>query len=282
METINYRGLEVVLAKLDLDQGASWTSAPKPGLWASVLVQGEIDITSENVGSGTFRSGDCHCHFVDSAAETRHLTEQKTNLAGIFIRVHPDEIDALLGEEWAASYISHPFRDHVCNGDPTISALAWQMLGCPMTSTRRQLYITGKALELLSLLTPHDTAETTGNSPLAARSFEVKRVHDARAMLLADLQNPPAIPDLAREVGLNARRLSEVFREVFGATPYALLKATRLDHARLSLESGALTVAQIAHRYGYQPAHFSTEFKRRFGVAPAALLRRGRPAGMRH
>lgn len=276
METVSYHGLDVVLARLDLEKGASWISAPKPGLWASVLVQGAIDITSQNAGIGTLRSGDCHCHFADEAAETRHLTAQKTNLVGIFIRIQPDQIGATLGEDWAAGYLDHPFQQQISSGDANVSALAWQMLGCPMTSTRRQLYIAGKALELLSMMMPDKTADAMGKNPLAARPFEIKRVHDARALLLADLQNPPAIPDLARDVGLNARRLSEVFREVFGETPYALLKSIRLDQARMSLESGALTVAQIAHRYGYQPAHFSTEFKRRFGVPPAALLKQRR------
>lgn len=274
METVSYNGLEVVLARLDLEKGASWISAPQSGLWASVLVQGAIDIDSGAAPLGRFQNGDCHCYFADDATETRHSTPEKTNLVGIFIRVDPNQIDATLGEDWAAGYLENPFRKHLCSGDPNIAALAWQMLACPMPANQRRLYIAGKALELLSMLSPGEDAPR----PASARAFEVKRAHDARAMLLADLQSPPTIPELAREVGMNARRLSEVFRETFGMTPYALLKATRLDNARMSLESDAMTVAQIAHRFGYQPAHFSTEFRRRFGIAPAALLKQGRHA----
>ncbi|HEY0292882.1 MAG TPA: helix-turn-helix transcriptional regulator, partial [Hansschlegelia sp.] len=70
-----------------------------------------------------------------------------------------------------------------------------------------------------------------------------------------------------------------LFKTHFGATVYAYLKAARLDHARLMLESGGATVSQVAYRYGYQPAHFSTEFRRRFGTSPGALNKRGAIAG---
>jgi AraC family transcriptional activator of pyochelin receptor len=43
------------------------------------------------------------------------------------------------------------------------------------------------------------------------------------------------------------------------------------------LEAGETGIAQVAYALGYQPAHFTTEFRKRYGVTPSALIgRRGR------
>jgi AraC family transcriptional activator of pyochelin receptor len=186
--------------------------------------------------------------------------------------VSPDQIEPMFGADAVAVQNRKAFDARIWEREPVITSLGWQMLGCSLTTNARRLYLSGKALELLSVMAEGSTAA----APMVAsgRPREIQQIHDARTRLLADLQNPPSVPELAQAVGLNARRLGELFKVHFGTTVYAFLKAARFDRARLLLEAGGLSVAQVAYQYGYQPAHFSTEFKRRFGVPPTALTRR--------
>ncbi|MFE3835943.1 helix-turn-helix transcriptional regulator [Pseudogemmobacter sonorensis] len=96
-------------------------------------------------------------------------------------------------------------------------------------------------------------------------------LHEARAILTVELRQPPTLPELARRLGLNVTRLGQGFRMLSGVPPCAWLKAQRLDRAKAMIECGDQSVSGVARQVGYQPQHFATEFRNRFGVAPSAL-----------
>nr|WP_246702097.1 helix-turn-helix transcriptional regulator [Xanthobacter sp. SG618] len=97
--------------------------------------------------------------------------------------------------------------------------------------------------------------------------------------MLADIAHPPRIEDVALAVGLSQRRLNEVFREVFEASPLQCMVRWRLDLARQLLASGELSVKQVAHRLGYaHVSNFSLAFTRRFGHPPSGERDMGRSA----
>lgn len=150
---------------------------------------------------------------------------------------------------------------------PAMSRALQQMRTNPYQGAMAALYIEAKILELLAEIfselddygRPSDRASSRGRRAAMA----------ARDLLMSDLSNPPSMEDLARHVGLTQRRLSELFRETFGATPFQCLARWRLDQARHLLISGELSVKQVAHLMGY--AHissFSHAYSRRFGTTP--------------
>jgi AraC family transcriptional regulator len=74
---------------------------------------------------------------------------------------------------------------------------------------------------------------------------------------------------VARHVGSSGPHLSEVFKEATGETIGAYTRRRRLQRARELLESGGLTVGEVAERVGYaSAAYFATAFKAAFGVSP--------------
>ena len=92
----------------------------------------------------------------------------------------------------------------------------------------------------------------------------------ARAVIMAHLADPPRIGEIARRVGLSQRRLNEVFREIFGASPMQCLVRWRLEMARDLLATGDLSVKQVAHCVGYaHVSNFSLAFTRHFGHPPS-------------
>lgn len=94
----------------------------------------------------------------------------------------------------------------------------------------------------------------------------------AREIILANLGAPPRIGEVALQVGVSQRRLNEVFREVFGASPMQCLVRWRLDLAHELLVTSDLSVKQIAHQTGYaHVSNFSLAFRRRFGHPPSGI-----------
>lgn len=72
------------------------------------------------------------------------------------------------------------------------------------------------------------------------------------------------------------RALQYAFREKLNSTPKQWIRQQRLMEARDQLEAGSasLSVLAVALRCGYQSlSHFSTDFKREFGVSPSTVIR---------
>ena len=102
--------------------------------------------------------------------------------------------------------------------------------------------------------------------------------HDSNAALVAraiarirsDYNEPIAVPELARELGMSTSSLHDHFRRVTSTTPLRYQKELRLQEARRLLASGPATVTTVAAEVGYaSPSQFSREYSRRFGEPPS-------------
>lgn len=80
---------------------------------------------------------------------------------------------------------------------------------------------------------------------------------------------------LAREAGMSVPSFHVHFKAVTRSSPMQYLKSTRLHQARLLMAREGMTAAAACHAVGYESAsQFNREFKRLFGLAPAAEARR--------
>lgn len=277
METLSLDGLDITLAKMALSQSQKWDSSMLPGVWCGILVEGTI-ATSRHGFDNTWSPRTAINYCVEEPVQVEHRAPLSCHLSAVFVRIPMERVEAIAGHEGVEALTPQDEYFRAWRNQRTACALAWQMLGCPLTGPARRFYLSGKALEILSAIAEIGSSEASAaKGVVPARASEIERVHAARAMLLAALNDPPSVPALARSVGMNAHRMSELFKTVFGASVYAFVKAARLDHARLLLESGEVTVSQAAYTCGYHPAHFSTEFRKRFGMPPSAVLGRTHP-----
>jgi AraC-like DNA-binding protein len=117
------------------------------------------------------------------------------------------------------------------------------------------------------------TTELTPRAELTLR--ELNRVREARERLLADIQNPPDLAELARSVGMTPKRLNFGFRQLFGDTAFHYLLEVRMKTAKRMLDDGfEQPLKQVAWLVGYsQVSNFVTAFRRRFGVSPGIYRR---------
>jgi AraC-like DNA-binding protein len=89
-----------------------------------------------------------------------------------------------------------------------------------------------------------------------------------------DLETPPGLPELARQVGMCQSRLCRCFKEVYGMTPFDYLRNKRIEKAEQLLRRGELNVTQVALSVGYASiSHFTKAFKQQTGMLPSQCLR---------
>ncbi|MNL24858.1 Regulatory protein PchR [compost metagenome] len=207
--------------------------------------------------------------------QTEHRALKDGSVSAVFLQIEAPQAAAVLGEE-AAEMLSEVARRDGTVFPQVARAIAWQMAGCGLTGPSRDLYMTGKALEMIAHVLqdigPTAPRAETGSSRWSSRDVEC--FHAARGVLLANLAAPPSVTDLARQVGTNARKLSQGFADLFGMPVYRFVKASRFEAAKLMLEGGETSVSRVARQFGYQPQHFATEFRRRFGISPGQITGR--------
>lgn len=145
---------------------------------------------------------------------------------------------------------------------------------CPVAGPARILYMECKTTELLILmlarLAENESDRTSRRVPLSLADRE--SIHAARDILLQRMEDPPSLDQLARAVGVNEFKLKRGFRQLFGDTPYGVLRDARLCRARDYLASGAMNVCEACVAVGYSnPGNFIGLFKRRFGATPGDM-----------
>jgi AraC-like DNA-binding protein len=97
-------------------------------------------------------------------------------------------------------------------------------------------------------------------------------LYKARELLLQDITNPPSLKVLANRAGTNEFKLKKGFKQLFGQTVYGMVHEVRLLEARRLIAQDGLAVQEAAKWVGYKSAsHFSSIFKRRFGILPNQL-----------
>lgn len=158
---------------------------------------------------------------------------------------------------------------------PEMHLALQQIMNCPYQGWTRQFYLESKALELLILwLTQASNLDKTPKSCTLSPS-DIDCLYQAKDFLTCNLRKPPSLLELARQVGLNDRKLKQGFRQLFGTTVFGYLHNYRMQQAQQLLIAGQMNVKETARLVGYaSQSSFNAAFKKTFGVNPKALHRR--------
>jgi len=100
------------------------------------------------------------------------------------------------------------------------------------------------------------------------------RFDDLHAWIVAHLDRPLSLADLAERAGMSLRSFSRHYQRTTGRTPARAVEELRLESARRLLEQGG-HVARIATRCGFGSEEtLRRAFLRRFGIGPQAYRER--------
>jgi AraC family transcriptional regulator, transcriptional activator of the genes for pyochelin and ferripyochelin receptors len=175
----------------------------------------------------------------------------------------PTELQRMLARDEAIPF--SPIRAI----SPSIQLALQQMLECPFQGVIKQMYLESKSVEVLALWLDQARSSNPSTQP---HTIEIERIYQAKEILLRQIDNPPSLLTLARQVGLNDCTLKRGFKQVFGTTVFGYLHQYRMEQARSLLRDRHLNVTEVAQKVGYKNlSAFSTAFRKQFGVSPKQM-----------
>ncbi|PSN08516.1 AraC family transcriptional regulator [filamentous cyanobacterium CCT1] len=272
-----------------------------PGVWlsfaeASYQQDVRVNVPAHNhpIQIGVFLSGylDCSIHptlddsrsyFSGSGVSPAYIEIQPggQQLASLNLEIDPAAMGTFFadepgqpeiirqlfkGEDWKASFYPKV--------TPAMRSLVYQMWHAPYRGVVKRLYLQAKVFELLALHLDLISDDASQPQPCGGlKPDTVARLHYAKEILTNQLENPPLLSELAKQVGVSDRTLQRGFKALFNTTVVGYLKQQRLLQAERLLRQGNHSVTEVANRVGYgHLGHFAAAFRQQFGITPQACL----------
>lgn len=97
-------------------------------------------------------------------------------------------------------------------------------------------------------------------------------LNHAKKILSENLDNPPSLTELSRQIGLNTFKLKKNFKALFGVPVFKYLQNERLTTAHDQIKNENMSVQEAAWHVGYDSlSSFSNAFFKKFGFRPAEI-----------
>lgn len=143
-----------------------------------------------------------------------------------------------------------------------------EMLCSPYTGELRRFHYDALVNELL-LLALQETAVRPLKKVIRFTTREVESLYEIKRFLIANMDKPVNLGQLAAEQGVTLRTMKRRFQTLFGIKLYNFLLGIRMEQACMLLLETDTSIEQIAAMTGYQSfANFSTAFKKYYGHPP--------------
>lgn len=186
---------------------------------------------------------------------------------------HDDFLKTFSPEETGLSLQHFPdYQQHdICC---TTQMILHDIITCKLNGAFHNMFLASKALDLLLCFQKCNSIPQSDcdSCKFLTSKIEKDKFLKAREIIMESLSNPPTIPELSFQIGINQCYLKKGFKEVFGSTVYDFVQEQRMQKARMLLRTTRHTVAQVAEMVGFSSqSSFSSAFKRHTGVLPSEL-----------
>ena len=214
----------------------------------------------------------------DPNNEFRHFCEADTELDFIHISFRPHFLNQLLpeNESWADQLkekidrkerlVGHHFAAMSLAQEQALA----NIFNTPLTGKLGYMMIETSIIQviLLQLYSLFYKEEAFRTPSVGRRDLET--MQEVKTYLNKNFLDEHSISCLAQKFGTNTNKLMNLFKKVFGKSIFEYIVEQRMDHARKLLREEGMPVAEVSRHLGYKnPNHFSTAFKKRFGVNPS-------------
>jgi AraC-like DNA-binding protein len=236
---------------------------------------------------GTYLSAGEHAFFGAGMAPSGSLEGlAHKRFVSMSIHIQPDLVCQWLGQsldqaraemEFLFRSEDQPYFEYQQKTPIEMKRVVQQIRSCPYQNQIRRMYLESKIWELMAMQLDHLFNHQGEKDKCTARKLahdDIDRIYTAQEILIRQLQNPPSLVELARQVGLNDYKLKIGFHQVFETTVFGYLHQKRMERAQHLLETGDISVSGAAHAVGYASlSHFTAAFRRQFGVNPCVYRR---------
>lgn len=157
---------------------------------------------------------------------------------------------------------------------PAMLFIIREIIHCKREGVFKRAFLEAKVLELL-LLQLEQMNQTGTTLCTDLKKADVDKMYAIKELLEQNTDAQFRLTDLARNVGTNEFTLKKGFKALFGTTVFDYWHQLKMEKARKLLVEDGWNVQQVSEEIGYMHAHhFSTAFKKRYGVSPSTLKMR--------
>ncbi|RZK80789.1 MAG: AraC family transcriptional regulator [Pedobacter sp.] len=155
---------------------------------------------------------------------------------------------------------------------PEISSILQRLGQLQTAELGDQLILESKIIELLALQITQYEHLKSSSVTVALKAEELKKMEQAREILIHHEGERISLRSLAHLVGTNECYLKRNFKAAFGNSVYSYLNQYKMEQAKDMLIEKGMTITQVAAKTGYKHAtHFTNAFKKYFGYLPNKL-----------
>jgi AraC-like DNA-binding protein len=157
---------------------------------------------------------------------------------------------------------------------PQMFNIVNDILSCPLSGNLRSIVIEAKILEFIAIQLNQMVKEDHGKDVHKMKAADRDALFAMKEFLNKTFTKEHSLKTLSRTFGLNEFKLKRGFKELFGTTVFDYLHDLKMEYAKQMLASEDVYINEVSGLVGYKnPNHFSTAFKRKFGVNPTQLRR---------
>lgn len=250
----------------------TFTKVPTLGVTLGVVLEGRKKIrfpTAElQVEPGQFLVFTRETQYLSAAATTPFL--------GFALCFGPEVVTRALialAEAGGPRAQEDPVPAFVMPADDAVAAALLRLWNAAEGPVDRQLLAPLAAEEIVFRLLRSDAAAAVRAGIGAAG--DAQRILEAMQFVRANLGRALTVNQIARQVAMSPSHFAHRFRAVARVTPMRYARDARLDHARSLLLTAGARASDVAARTGFESAaHFSREFKRKYGAPPSEYVRK--------
>lgn len=155
---------------------------------------------------------------------------------------------------------------------PQMHWVIQEILACQRGGMFKKMFIEAKVTELMMLQFEQMNEIRGGRLAFSLKKSDLDKIHAVKEHIASHIDDLNTLKGLAKLVGTNECTLKKGFKEVFGTTVFGYWSDLKLNQAKRMLIEENLSVGEVSASIGYKnPQHFTTAFKKKFGVLPSSL-----------
>ncbi len=158
---------------------------------------------------------------------------------------------------------------------PQMQALANQIVTADKNGPLQHFFYRLKAEELIYLL----FTELLKRREVPAQALnvaDVKKIYQVKDNILAHIDHPPKLEELAKFSGMSESKLKRLFKQIFGKNIYDYYQSFRMTEAAYLLKEKGLSVSETGYQLGFSNlSHFARVFEKYIGLKPKRYSSKG-------
>jgi len=142
-----------------------------------------------------------------------------------------------------------------------------------MNKSLSKIKLHADTLRLLHLFFEKITTRALDKHLVKINPQDIERLFSVKAILMQNYISIPSTMSLAKECGINERKLQRLFKQVFGKSIYQFAMAIKMAEAKKMLATKKYAVSEVGYAMGYSNlSHFTEKFKAYHRITPKSFL----------